>query len=160
MTINSGNPSPGLASVLNLEAARALLFSDKANREVRRTMDIEVAGQALHLVLVSPTYQERRAIYQHAGIGKTKARGKGQSKESEVNVDVEMMRVHAMIACTHVVEGEGDTAPVKKLFNSADEELLLSRYVGGPFDAIADACMELINVDEEELRKNSKTTAS
>lgn len=147
--------SPNLASVINLDAARALLFSEKANRKLEKVLDVEIGDQLLRVKLIAPTYAERRAVYQAAGIGRSRAKGKGQARETEQILDVEFMRVHAVIATAHLICGEEAGAPVSKLFKDTDADLILATYVGGPFDQLADAAMDLINVDEEDLRKNS-----
>ena len=141
------------------EAARAAFFSAKtaARREIV-DFPLVVGDETILVTLKSPSVDERGDILKKAGVGKSSTKGKGETRSVESETDLTTMQVEACIACTFAHETEDATSKLVRFFTPEDRDGMLARNAGGIFDELAEACMGLVNVDEESIRKNSKRT--
>lgn len=163
-----GNPeqSTNVKYLRSREAARAAFFSARtAQRTVIKDFPLAIpAGdqggkEVIIVTLQSPTVEERGDIFKKAGIGKSTTKGKGDARVVENATDLTAMQVEAILDCTFINENEDPNSKLVRFFTPEDRDGLLARNCGGIFDELSEACMSLVNVDEEEIRKNSKRTA-
>lgn len=153
---------PPRAKLNTREAARSAFFSAEGDTTIAdRELTIEIGGSDLTVSLRAPSIADRGEVFRRAGIGRSRVKGKGKAREQETEIDMARLQAHAVIACTYVRDGEGEAAPLVRLFTLEDEDGLLGKRCGSAFDALAEPAMEMINADEDEIRKNfARTTAS
>ena len=108
---------------------------------LRHPVALNERGEPELIEVREPTVKQRSAILKAAGAGTDK-------------YDAAAFQVETVIACSF--EPGSNT----KLFDEKDRPALLALPAGSFLDDIFEVAVEFMNVDEEELEKNSAGTAS
>lgn len=96
-----------------------------------------------------PTVGKRSRIFKTCGATTTVARGKGKNAEDATVVDLAKLQMQGVIECVYVPGTD------EHVFGTADVCALEELAPGGLFDQLADCVLKLMNVDREEIAKNS-----
>ena len=93
-------------------------------------------GDGMVVEVRQPSIKARAAIFKAA---------KAMSGDA-ASLELAELQVEAVLRCTYV----GD----ELAFEPGDRESLLEQPAGGWFDTLSQAALDMLNVDEKELRKN------
>ena len=104
----------------------------------------KVTVNGVEIEVRQPSIRERARILKAS---------KAQTGDQE-KIDLGELFVTAAIACCY------DPGTSQKVFTDADRESLMEQPSGSFVDDLGAVALKLMNVDEEELRKNSERTES
>jgi hypothetical protein len=69
-------------------------------------------------------------------------------------IDLAKLQVEAVMLCSYV------PGTAERVFDDVDRDALLALPPGGFLDAISAVAMRFLNIDEDDIKKNSATTVS
>lgn len=122
-----------------------LLGAPKVFREKRFAIDLGDGQPPLEVVVRQPSVEERDVI--------TNAAADINVETKTTKVSVAKLRIEAVLALTR------DAESGERAFEEADRESILNMPAGGWFDDVANAAMEMLNVDVAEAKKKSPETS-
>lgn len=117
-----------------------MLGSAKSFR--RETVTVRIDGSPVEVEIRQLTVAGRQRVMRSGGFNRT----------SEADRDIAAVQVQAVIECA-MVPGTNEF-----FFEQADFEALLTQPTGSFVDELAAAAMRMLNIDPDEVKKNSEAT--